>query len=86
MRKGRITILKEDPSIYPHTGRCPVIVGVTVKQNPSQMVLPLLRCTLSAAVKPLSEKCLLHKYLLHSILAESVAQDITTFLPHTTAL
>jgi hypothetical protein len=44
----------------------------------------LLRGTLSAVVKSLSEKCLLHKYLLRSILAESVVQDISTFPAHTT--
>jgi hypothetical protein len=68
----------------------------------------LLRCILSAVVKSLSDKCLLHKYLLRSVLAvvsivcsrtqatefsfffsivaESIVQDIPTFLAHTTAL
>jgi hypothetical protein len=46
----------------------------------------LLRCPLSAVVKSLSEKCLLHKYLLHIILVESIVQNIATFLAHTTAL
>jgi hypothetical protein len=46
----------------------------------------LLRCMLSGVVNSLSEKCLLHKYLLHSILAESKVQDIQTFLAHTAAL
>jgi hypothetical protein len=40
-KKGRFTILEEDPTIYPHTRFCPVIVGVTVKQNPSHMELSL---------------------------------------------
>jgi hypothetical protein len=79
----RQVILEEDPTIYPHTRLSPMIVGVTVKQNPSHMEV---KCTLSDVVKSLSEKCLLHKYLLGSILAESVVQDITTFLAHTTAL
>jgi hypothetical protein len=34
----------------------------------------------------LSEKRLLHKYLLCSILVESIVQDIPTFLAYTTAL
>jgi hypothetical protein len=86
MRKGRFTILEEDPTIYPHTYLCPVIVGMTEAESKPHGTATLLRCTLSAVVKSLSEKCLLHKYLLHSILAESVVQDITTFLAHTTAL
>jgi hypothetical protein len=43
----------------------------------------LLRCLLSVVVKSLSEKCLPYKYLLHSILAESIVQDILTFPAHT---
>jgi hypothetical protein len=46
----------------------------------------LFRCTLSAVVKSLSEKCLLHKHLLCSIPAESIVQDIPTFPAHTRAL
>jgi hypothetical protein len=61
-----------------HTRLCPVIVGVTVKQNPSYMELPLCwGVPHSAVVKSLSENCLLHKYLLCSILAESAVQDIS---------
>jgi hypothetical protein len=86
MRKGRLTILEEDPVIYPHTRLCPVIVGVTEAESKPQGTATLLRCTLSVVVKSLSEKCLLHKYLLCSILAKSIVQDIPTFLAHTTAL
>jgi hypothetical protein len=39
----------------------------------------LLRCTLSAVVKSLSEKCVLHKYLLHSIAAESNSAGYPNF-------
>jgi hypothetical protein len=46
----------------------------------------LLRCTLSVVVKSLSEKCLLHNNLLHSILAESIVQDIQTLPAHTRVL
>lgn len=46
----------------------------------------LFRCTLSDVVKSLSRKCLLHKYLLCSLLAESIVQDIPTFPAHTAAL
>jgi hypothetical protein len=47
---------------------------------------PLYKCTLSALVKSLSENCLLHKYLLYSILAELIVQDIQTLPAHTRAL
>jgi hypothetical protein len=84
---GMFTFFKEDPTIYAHTRLCPVILGVTVKQNQSHMELPLCWGVLfSAVVKSLSEKSLLHKYLLRSILAETVVQHIPTFLAHTTAL
>jgi hypothetical protein len=46
----------------------------------------LLRCTLSAVVKSLSKEYLLHKYLLRSILEESIVQVIATCPVHTTAL
>jgi hypothetical protein len=46
----------------------------------------LMKCILSAVVKTFSEKCLLHKYLLCSILAESIVHDIQTFLAHTRVL
>jgi hypothetical protein len=46
----------------------------------------LLRHTLSAVVKSLSEKYLLHKNLLYSILAESIVQDIPILPAHTRAL
>jgi hypothetical protein len=46
----------------------------------------LLRCTLSAVVEALSEKCLLHKYSLCSILAESIVQDMPPFPANTAAL
>jgi hypothetical protein len=32
----------------------------------------VFRCTLSVVVKSLSEKCLLHKYFLYNVLAESI--------------
>jgi hypothetical protein len=86
MRKGWFTILEEDPTIYPHTRLSPVIVGVTEAESKPHGAATLLRCTLSDVVKSLSEKCLLQKYFLHSILTESVAQDLSTFLAHTTAL
>jgi hypothetical protein len=41
MRKGTFTILEERPTIYSYIRLCPVIVGVTVKQNKSHMELPL---------------------------------------------
>jgi hypothetical protein len=62
------------------------VVGMTVKQNMSHVELPLLRGAFPAVVKSLSKKCLLQKYLLCSILAESVVQDIPTFPPKNTAL
>jgi hypothetical protein len=110
MRKGRFTILQEDPTIYPHTRLCPLIyMGTVVTEWETQWVLSintgtggcvddheaesgpcgtaaLLRSPLSVVVKLLSEKCLLRKYLMHSILEESIVQDISTFLAHTTAL
>jgi hypothetical protein len=86
MRKGRFTIFEEDPTVYFHTRVCPVIVGVTEAKSKPHGTATLLRYALSAVVKSLSEKCLLHKYLLCSILAESIVQDIGTFLAHTTAL
>jgi hypothetical protein len=84
MKKGRFTILEEDQTIYLHTCLCPVIyMGTAVEPHGTAT---LLRCTLSVVVKSLSEKCLLHKYLLCSILAEAIAQDIPTFPAHIRAL
>jgi hypothetical protein len=78
MKKCRFTTLDKDLTIYPHTYLCPVICMGTVVVEPHG-IATLLRCTLSAVVKSLSEKCVLHKYLLCSILAESVVQDIPAF-------
>jgi hypothetical protein len=49
-------------------------------------IATLFRRILSDVVKSLSKKCLLHKYLWCSALAESIVQDIPTFLAHTKAL
>jgi hypothetical protein len=39
MRKGRFTILEEDPTIYPHTHLCPVIyMGESVVTMGNAMV------------------------------------------------
>jgi hypothetical protein len=46
----------------------------------------LLRYILSAAVKLLSEKCLLHKYSLCRILADLLVKDIPTVIAHTRVL
>jgi hypothetical protein len=42
----------------------------------------LLRRTLSAVVKSLSKKCMLHKNLWYIILAESIVQDIPNLPAH----
>jgi hypothetical protein len=49
-------------------------------------IATLWRCTLPAVVKSFSKKYLLHKYLLLSILVESILQDIPTFPVHTRGL
>jgi hypothetical protein len=50
MRKGRFTVLEEDPTICPHTRLCPV----TVKQIPSHM-----ECWIPGNVEELIPFCLL---------------------------
>jgi hypothetical protein len=55
MKKGRFTIPEEDQTIYPHTCLCPVVYMGTVVVEPHGTAT-LLRCTLSAVVKSLSEK------------------------------
>jgi hypothetical protein len=43
------------------------VVGMTEAEFEPHATATLLRCTLSAVVKSLSEKCLLHKYLLAAL-------------------
>jgi hypothetical protein len=58
------------------------VVVVTAQQDLSHKELP----PCSGVVKSLSENCLLHKYLLFIILAESILQDIPTLPAHTRAM
>jgi hypothetical protein len=55
-------------------------------ESQSHGTATLIRCILSAVVKSLSKKCLLHRYLLCSILTESLMLDNPNFLPLTKAL
>jgi hypothetical protein len=62
-------------------------VGLNMKLNLSHMELLLCSgASLSDVVKSLSKKYLLREYLLCSILAELVVQDITTFPAHIKAV
>jgi hypothetical protein len=76
-----------DPKKNKYVMKGQEVVGVTMKQKQSPHgTATLLRCALAPAVKSLSKKCLLQKYLLCPILAESLMQDIPTFPAHTRAL